>query len=183
VVGVDRVKQEGIGQRVDQFVEADLEEEWPAEIGADFDVVVAIDVLGSMRDPEALVRRAASRLRPAGSLLVNVPNFGHWYPRARVALGRFDYDTRGILDRQHVRFFTKASAERTFAAAGLAVRQLQPVGLPVDLMVHRSGGQQRHSRVAGVLQGVDRLGVNLRPPTFAYQVLFELVPAPAAQRS
>jgi glycosyltransferase involved in cell wall biosynthesis/precorrin-6B methylase 2 len=177
VVGVDQVKREGVGQRVDQFVEADLEDELPEEVGDGFDVVVAIDVLGHVRDPEALLRRAGARLRPGGTLLVNVPNFGHWYPRARVALGRFDYDTRGILDRQHLRFFTKASALHAFDAAGLSVRQVQSVGLPIDLMVSRSGGQQRHSRVAGALQGVDRFGVRLHPSSFAYQFLFELVPA------
>ena len=31
-----------------------------------------------------------------GELLLSVPNFGHWYPRSRVALGLFGYDRRGI---------------------------------------------------------------------------------------
>jgi glycosyltransferase involved in cell wall biosynthesis len=180
VVGVDRVKSEGIGSRVDQFVEADLEQPLPDEVGEGFDVAVAINVLGFVRDPEALLRNVAARVGPRGSVLVSVPNFGHWYPRLRVAAGRFDYDTRGILDRDHVRFFTKASALRAFETAGLRVRNVQAVGLPIDLMVRRSGGQQRHSRVAGALQSVDRFGVQLRPPTFAYQFLFELVPAVSA---
>ena len=30
---------------------------------------------------------------------MSVPNFGHWYPRARIALGPFDYDQRGPLDQ------------------------------------------------------------------------------------
>ena len=41
VTGVDLVKHEGVGDRVDAFVEADLNQGLPAEIGGDFDVVVA----------------------------------------------------------------------------------------------------------------------------------------------
>lgn len=177
VVGVDRVKRDGVGARVDQFVEADLEQGPPTEAGDGFDVVVVVDVLGHVRNPEALLRGAVERLRPGGTMLVSVPNFGHWYPRARVATGRFDYDRRGILDRAHLRFFTKESALRCFAAAGLDVRRTQAVGLPVNLLVHRSGGRARHARSARVLQTADRLGVSASPSLFAYQFLFELQPS------
>ena len=55
-------------------------------------------------------RRERARSRTA-IVIASVPNFGHWYPRPRVALGRFDYDRRGILDVGHVRFFTRQSFE------------------------------------------------------------------------
>ena len=40
---------------------------------------------------------------PDGEVLVSIPNFAHWYPRAKVVSGRFDYDQRGPLDHGHVR--------------------------------------------------------------------------------
>jgi 2-polyprenyl-3-methyl-5-hydroxy-6-metoxy-1,4-benzoquinol methylase len=177
VVGVDRVKHDGLGAHLDQFVEADLEQGLPAEVGDNFDVVVAVDLIGHIRDPERMLREAAERLRPGGTLFVSVPNFGHWYPRARIAAGRFDYDRRGILDRGHVRFFTRASAERTFEAAGLDLRRAESVGLPVELLVRRSSGKARGSRVARALEVVDRGGLALSPTLFAYQYLFELQPS------
>ncbi|MET0728249.1 MAG: bifunctional glycosyltransferase/class I SAM-dependent methyltransferase [Acidimicrobiales bacterium] len=180
VVGVDKVKRDDVGGRVDQFVEADLERGVPHEVGDEFDVVIAVDVLGHVRDPEALLRSAAGRLRRGGTLLVSVPNFGHWYPRARVAVGRFDYDQRGILDKEHVRFFTRASALRTFADAGLGVRRTIPVGLPMQVLAHRSSGRARESQSAQVLQTVDRAGLGIAPSLFAYQYLFELQPSAAA---
>jgi SAM-dependent methyltransferase len=176
VTGVDHVKVDGVGARLDEFVEADLELGIPEEAGADFDVVVAADVIGHVRNPSVLLEQAAARLRRGGTLLVSVPNFAHWYVRARVAAGRFDYDRRGILDRGHLRFFTRPSAERTFAAAGLEVRHTDPVGLPVDLLAHRSSGQQRGSRGTRVLHRIDRVGVTASPSLFAYQFLFELAP-------
>jgi glycosyltransferase involved in cell wall biosynthesis/SAM-dependent methyltransferase len=174
VVGVDRVKHDGVGARLDQFVEADLERGLPDDIGGDFDVVVAVDVIGHVRDPESLLREGAARLRRGGSMLVSVPNFGHWYPRARVAAGHFGYDRRGILDRQHLRFFTRAGAERCFAAVGLEARRVEAVGLPVHLLMRRSSGGRRSPRGAQALQRADRLSVAVSPTLCAYQFLFEL---------
>ena len=177
VVGVDRDELEGTRDRVDELVLGDLDDGVPALAGDGFDVVIAGDVLGYVRDPEAFLRSAVERLRPGGMLLVSAPNFGHWYPRLRVAAGRFDYDRRGILDRGHLRFFTKGSALRCFAAAGLAVRSEETVGLPVHIMLRRSSGRERGSRVAEVLQRIDAVGVRVRPTLFAYQYLFELTPS------
>jgi 2-polyprenyl-3-methyl-5-hydroxy-6-metoxy-1,4-benzoquinol methylase len=178
VVGVDRVKVDGVGARVDQFVEADLDAGLPDEVGDDFDVVVGVDVLSHLRDPEVALRAAAARLRPGGSILVSIPNFSHWYPRARVATGRFSYDRRGILDHSHLRFFTRASALRMFEAAGLVPRRTQTVGVPVNLLVQRSSGKTRGSRVAKVLKAFDQAGVAVRSSLFAYQYLFELEVTP-----
>jgi SAM-dependent methyltransferase len=177
VVGVDRLKRDGVGDRVDRFIEADLERALPNEVGDGFDAVVAIDVLGHVREPEELLRECARRLRPGGTLLVSVPNFGHWYPRARVATGKFDYDQRGILDRDHLRFFTRKGALRTFAAAGVKVSRTTSIGIPVGLLARRSSGRSGSSRLTKAAKRVDQFGVKLRPPLFAYQFLFELRPA------
>ena len=176
VTGVDRVKHDGVGARVEQFVEADLEHGVPDEVGADFDVVVVADVLGHVRDPAALLTAAAARLRRGGSILVSVSNFVHWYPRGRVMLGRFDYDRRGALDRGHLRFFTRRSAERCFAAVDLEVRAVDAVGLPVDVLAHRASGREASTKVTRALHVADRAGIALSPSLFAYQFLFELSP-------
>lgn len=173
VVGVDRAKHEELGDRLDEFVEADIEEDLPAEVGVGFDVVLAVDVLGHVRDPETMLRRAATRLRPGGTVYVGVANFGHWYPRLRVAAGRFDYDTRGILDRDHLRFFTRRSARRTFEAAGLELRHTQPVGLPVKLLAERAG-TDTPPPITQAIRAVDQVGLSVSPSLFAYQFLFEL---------
>jgi glycosyltransferase involved in cell wall biosynthesis len=123
VTGVDIEEHPGVRDRVDEFVVADLDAGVPDAVGRDFDVIVAADVLEHVREPQPLLESLAGRLAPGGSIIACVPNFGHWYPRARVALGRFDYDRRGILDRDHVRFFTRKSLERTIDNAGYSVRR------------------------------------------------------------
>ncbi|HEX6423173.1 MAG TPA: bifunctional glycosyltransferase/class I SAM-dependent methyltransferase [Acidimicrobiales bacterium] len=174
VVGVDVHEHKGVRERLSDFYEADLDAGIPDGVGDGFDVVLAADVLEHLRNPGKLLDDIGHRLRPGGSLIASVPNFGHWYPRARVALGLFDYDARGILDRGHLRFFTRRSFHRLLAESGWRVRRDEPVGLPLGVAdrgprpASRSGGIRR---LAGRL---DRGAVAIRPQLFAYQFLFEL---------
>ena len=178
VTGVDLVAHNGVKERVDHFVEADLEQGLPPELEGRFDVILAADVLEHVRSPERILEQVRPRLAPGGSLVVSVPNFGHWYPRVRVALGRFDYDRRGILDRDHVRFFTKRSFERLASNAGFRVVRRTGTGLPVEVVDRGGHGQHVGSgRAARALSRIDRVSVAARPQLFAYQLVYELVPA------
>jgi glycosyltransferase involved in cell wall biosynthesis len=178
VVGVDLVAHPGVKERVDRFVQADLEHGVPPEAGGPFDVVLAADVLEHVRSPGRILEDVRSLLAPGGSLLVSVPNFGHWYPRGRVALGRFDYDRRGILDKDHVRFFTGRSFERFVRDAEFRVVRRSDTGLPIEVVDRGGNGQEAGSSTAArTLTRIDRAAVAIRPQLFAYQFLYELVPA------
>ncbi|MEP6814300.1 MAG: bifunctional glycosyltransferase/class I SAM-dependent methyltransferase [Marmoricola sp.] len=174
VVGVDVVKHEGVAGRLDGFVEADLSNGLPAETGA-YDVVVAGDILEHVTDPAQLLESIRHHLAPGGEVLVSVPNFGHWYPRGRVALGRFDYDQRGPLDQGHVRFFTRKSFERLVAAAQMRIVERDTVGSPVDVLDR--GGETLASRLIRGAAVVDRAATRSWPTLFGYQFLYRLVPA------
>jgi SAM-dependent methyltransferase len=141
-----------------------------------FDVVLAADVLEHVRDPEGLLRELHGLLAEDGRVLVSVPNFGHWYPRLRVASGRFDYDRRGILDRGHVRFFTQRSFERVLHRSGWHVLRREVTGLPFDV-ADRGGTGGLAAALRRTVGRIDRLGVRVRPTLFGYQLLYELEPA------
>ena len=175
VTGVDLEKHDGVGERVDRFFEADLDDGLPEDIGTGFDVILGADVFEHVRDPESLLAECRDRLRRGGSMLVSIPNFAHWYPRARVALGIFDYDRRGILDAGHLRFFTRRSFERAAKRAGLRVRRYEAVG-PPQQVVQRGAAEEaeKASTLGRALQRLNDLTVALRPTLFAYQFLFEL---------
>jgi 2-polyprenyl-3-methyl-5-hydroxy-6-metoxy-1,4-benzoquinol methylase len=174
VVGVDVVELPGARDRLDRFIQADLDRGLPEEVAAEgpFDIVLAGDVLEHVREPGLLLEQAHSVLTPRGALIVSVPNFAHWYVRARALLGIFDYDQRGLLDRGHVRFFTRRSIERELRQAGFRVVRTQFTGLPLDVLTH-DGGSAR--RVVGVL---DRVAVAIRPTLFAYQLIYHCESSP-----
>jgi SAM-dependent methyltransferase len=166
VVGVDLITYPDVKERTDEFHEANLDHGLPDGLPVDFDVVICGDVLEHVRRPEVLLPELATVVGPRGHVIASVPNFGHWYPRTRTALGRFDYDQRGILDQDHVRFFTRHSFLRLCARSGWEVVRSRTTGVPLELL---TGG--RLARAAGNLERGAR---TVWPTMFAYQFLFEL---------
>ncbi len=148
-------------------IAADLDAGVPEAAGTGFDVVLLVDALGKVRRPDALLADVARVLAPGGSILLSVPNFGHWYPRAKVIAGRWRYDKRGILDSDTLRFFSPRTAEQLFDEQDLLVTRRETVGLPL-------GDEAERPRSVAVVDGV---GLALRPSLFAYQYVYELAPA------
>ncbi len=172
VTGVDFLELPGVRDRVDSFHRADLEQGLPEEVGTGYDLAVAADVLEHLRGSESLLREMGSRLGEGGRIIISVPNFGHWYPRLRTVLGIFDYDQRGILDKTHVRFFTRRSLLRMIRKNGFRVVRLETTGLPVDVVTGRPSLLKR------LVVAIDSALVRLRPTLFAYQFVVEVEPVP-----
>jgi SAM-dependent methyltransferase len=171
VVGVDVERHPGVDERLDDFHRVDLVAGLDRLVGDGYDVVLAADVVEHTPDPVHLLRAMSERLADGGRILVSIPNFAHWYPRVRVASGRFDYDRRGILDTGHLRFFTRRSFERVAREAGLVVTRREAVGIPFEVL-GRGGASSRF--VERSLGAFDRQAVRAWPNMFGYQLLFEL---------
>jgi methionine biosynthesis protein MetW len=71
-----------------------------------FDVVMLADVLEHTAAPADVLRTIRSALKPGGWLLISVPNVAHWSVRLNLLAGRFDYESVGIMDSTHLRWFT-----------------------------------------------------------------------------
>ena len=173
ITGVDVLEIDGVRDRVDHFIQADLDRGLPQEIfdGGPYDIVVCADVLEHVRQPERLMRELRGLLAPGGVLISSVPNFGHWYARLRILFGLFDYDHRGLLDDGHVRFFTRRGLMRRFDRAGYTVIRQETTGLPLDVLSRNSSRRRR------VLRALDRRLVAMRPSLFGYQFVSMCEPA------
>jgi 2-polyprenyl-3-methyl-5-hydroxy-6-metoxy-1,4-benzoquinol methylase len=97
------------------------------------DAVICADVLEHLRDPWAVLAWLRTLLDPGGCAIVSVPNIAHWTARRGLLRGRFDYTDFGLLDRTHLRFFTRASATELARRAGFAVQAEHPAGAPLPL--------------------------------------------------
>ncbi|MGB8860298.1 MAG: glycosyltransferase [Ilumatobacteraceae bacterium] len=171
VVGIDLAEADGVAGRMSRFVRADLGQGIPDEVGGDFDLVLAADIIEHLAEPGRLLADMASRVRPQGSIIASVPNISHWYPRFRIASGRFDYDQRGVLDATHLRFFTRRRFLRVAEEAGLEQVSFRHTGLPLDAL-----GLSTSRVVSGTLGRLDRLLVSVWPTMFAYQFVYEFTP-------
>lgn len=89
--------------------------------GQKFDVILMPDILEHLRQPEAILARAHTWLKPHGFIVVSVPNIRHFSVLQMLLRGRWDYEDAGIMDRTHVHFFTKATIIEMIEAAGFEV--------------------------------------------------------------
>lgn len=156
---------------LDGFIQADISEGIYLNPQQPFEVVLLADVLEHLQNPALLLAQVKALLAPNGKILVSIPNAVHWSVRASVLLGKFEYTNQGIMDRGHVRFFTRSTAARLFHEAGLRIVSARTTPVPWEKVVPPFMG--RH--VAEAIQKADHSLAQLRPNIFAYQHLFELV--------
>jgi SAM-dependent methyltransferase len=99
-----------------------------AELGDDgFDVVLAADVLEHLKDPERTLRALLPHLRPGGCVVASLPNVTHASVRLALLQGEFPYAEHGLLDRTHLRFFSRSGVFELMERSGYAVTGLEAV--------------------------------------------------------
>lgn len=103
-----------------ELVEADLDGRvWlDALEGRRFDTILACDVLEHLRQPEQVLKALAGLLQPMGSVIISLPNIAYAGVAAALRAGMFDYADKGLLDRTHLRFFTRRSIEQLLMDCG-----------------------------------------------------------------
>jgi 2-polyprenyl-3-methyl-5-hydroxy-6-metoxy-1,4-benzoquinol methylase len=85
-----------------------------------FDTILALDILEHLVDPWATVALLDKALRPGGSLIVSVPNINNLIVVVPLVFrGRFEYQDAGVLDRTHLRWFTRTSAIELATCSGM----------------------------------------------------------------
>jgi len=129
VVGVEIDAAAGERARavLDEVHRGDVESlDLPYSPGA-FDCIVLADILEHLRDPWGLLRRLVPLLAPSGGrLIASLPNVRHWSVVRGLLEGEWTYLPAGLLDRAHLRFFTRRSGRALLEAAGLTVLAIHP---------------------------------------------------------
>lgn len=143
----------------------------PDDFLAGHAAVVCADVIEHMAQPEAALRRLAALQPPGCRLIISVPNVANIWVRLNLLAGRFEYAERGILDRTHLRFFTRRSFEALLAGAGLRIQRREVTPIPLNL-IHP--WFQRSPQGRALHAGLDRL-THLRPTLLGYQFVAQAV--------
>lgn len=105
--------------RVDRLLAESIEQALETLRGERFDCIVANDVLEHLIDPWAVLRGLRALLAPGGAFVASIPN-ARYLPvfKAYVLRGLWQYADEGVLDRTHLRFFTRRSLDELFRATG-----------------------------------------------------------------
>lgn len=86
-----------------------------------FDCIIFNDILEHLVDPAQALLYAKTLLRVGGTVVASIPNIGH-FPTIwqLVRHGQWKYTERGILDKTHLRFFTRHSIREMFTNCGFS---------------------------------------------------------------
>ena len=124
---------------MEQYIPADLDGGLTGAKSAlekrTFDLIMLQDVLEHLRAPDQMLEDCKPLLKPHGRIAVSVPNVANITVRLGLLFGRFDYRPRGILDRTHLRFFTRKTARQMLEAAGYDVVEMKFTVMPLELVL------------------------------------------------
>jgi 2-polyprenyl-3-methyl-5-hydroxy-6-metoxy-1,4-benzoquinol methylase len=112
----------------DQLIVGSIEEQgvWD-RLERKVDAMIFGDVLEHTADPVRVLQMAASHLSDEGIVIVSMPNVAHFKVRIRLLIGRFEYEEWGIMDRTHLRFFTRQTAHKMLRESGFEVLHAEAI--------------------------------------------------------
>jgi SAM-dependent methyltransferase len=131
-----------------------------------FDAILAGDTLEHLKDAERMLALIHDALPPGGLFFISVPNVANLSVRLGLLFGRFDYKDRGILDRTHRTFFTRASLDRALTRAGFRVERRAVSVIPLQLAWPRLPRP-----LLALLSGALGVATRLFPTLLGYQLL------------
>jgi len=93
---------------------------------SDRDCWIFGDTLEHLKNPWLILRRI-NEVAPIGGMVVAcIPNAQHWSLQAKLSIGDFRYENSGLMDRTHLRWFTRQTIVELFDQAGFIIEE----GLP-----------------------------------------------------
>jgi 2-polyprenyl-3-methyl-5-hydroxy-6-metoxy-1,4-benzoquinol methylase len=116
------------GEILDRVLVGDALAVLPDLAGQLFDCVVMNDVLEHVAEPAELLTAVLPFLAPGGRLVASIPNVRYFFNVLDLVwYGRWDYTDEGILDRTHLRFFTRSSIIKLLQECGFSVDTMQGI--------------------------------------------------------
>lgn len=150
----------------------DIENELPQDlVGEKFDALIFSHVLEHTRHPAIVLAKCVNLLTQGGQVLIAVPNVLSWRMRKEFLLGRFEYQSGGVLDDTHLRFFTYYTADK----------ELLKDSPSLQIEVKYADGNiplwwlRRYVLPVRWAAAIDRLGCKLWPNLFGWQILIRAI--------
>jgi tRNA A58 N-methylase Trm61 len=88
---------------------------------SDRDCWIFGDTLEHLKDPWRILAKIRTVIPHEGSIVVCIPNAQHWSLQVKLSVGDFKYQDRGLLDRTHLRWFTRKTMIEMFQSTGYEV--------------------------------------------------------------
>ena len=124
-----------------------------------FDTILCLDILEHLRDPWTVVNKLATALAAGGAIVISVPNVNNrGILMPLLVRGKWELTDQGLLDRTHLRWFTKQSLIALVKQPGLVVERVEPTMISRDRWINRLsiGLLERFVAVQYIVRAVKR---------------------------
>jgi O-antigen biosynthesis protein len=136
-----------------------------------YEYIVCADVIEHLRQPQHVLAACRPLLATGGKLLISVPNAGYAGLVAELLQGEFRYREEGLLDRTHLRFFTRRSLRRFMGEQCWALDGIELVERPIPESEFRTPFDSLPPAVSRFLLG--------SPDALTYQFVGSATPSAA----
>lgn len=119
--------------RLDRVINGLFSNTDPGFAGKKFDAIFFNDVLEHLADPAEAIASCRALLATDGHVVASIPNI-RWYPVVLSLLRYqdFKYANAGVMDKTHLRFFTRKSMIRLFEDCGCKVESITGINKSTD---------------------------------------------------
>ncbi|KPL04541.1 MAG: hypothetical protein AMJ90_00390 [candidate division Zixibacteria bacterium SM23_73_2] len=129
VVGVEKFEPAALEAKLklDKVIVGDIQTELLPYTEGYFDYIILGDVLEHLLDPGDTLKKLKKYLSAKGFLIASIPNVSYWrILKDLIFFDKWEYVEEGILDKTHLRFFTKKSLIELFRESDLVIKDLIP---------------------------------------------------------
>jgi 2-polyprenyl-3-methyl-5-hydroxy-6-metoxy-1,4-benzoquinol methylase len=172
ITGIDVLPTASETSSLDGYYSADLDNGISSVVrqlkGQRFTRALLMDVLEHLKKPEMILDQCHEILEPDGQLIISVPNIANFSVRLSLLFGEFNYTERGIMDKTHLRFFTRKTARKMVESRGYRILKEQMTVVPVELIFKMPA----RSFLMRSLNLAFRILTKLLPGLFGYQIMF-----------
>jgi SAM-dependent methyltransferase len=124
----DSESAESARQRLDMVLAGDILPLTDHLPDAYFDCAIFNDVLEHLIDPFAVLLKLKGKLAKGGIVVCSIPNIRFYHTFKKFIVNKqWKYEDAGIMDKTHLRFFTKASIVDMFDSLGYKILKLQGI--------------------------------------------------------
>ena len=118
----------------EKIISGDLNKIETLNLEGDYDIIVAADILEHLINPEYVLSKLKTHIKKDGLLVVSLPNVANAYVRFSLLFGRFNYHSKGLLDKTHLHFYTIKTASDMLAKTGWKITNRGVTAIPLAIV-------------------------------------------------
>ncbi len=127
-VEIDKASAAVAAGKLDKIICADVHEGLKQLPDNYFDACIFFDILEHLANPYSLLSGVKTKLAAGGVVVASIPNIRYYRAFAEYVFGAdWRYRQQGIMDKTHLRFFTKRSILRMFDELGFEILTIEGI--------------------------------------------------------